>query len=168
MRALLSSFAVLIGCTGTPEVPPPTTVYLVRHAEAADDGSRDPALSARGHERARRLAMRIGRADAVYATPYRRTRQTAAPLAKASGVEVVVVPIGDGGVPGYVDDVVARVQVLPRGSVAVVVGHSNTTPQVAGAFSGEALAPLDHDQYDQLFVVSLDAADHAILVTTAY
>lgn len=112
--------------------------------------------------------MRIGRADAVYATPYRRTQQTAASLAKASGIEVVVVPIGEGGVPGYVDDVVARVQALPRGSVAVVVGHSNTTPQVAGAFSGEALAFLDHDLYDRLFVVSLDAADRASLVTTTY
>ncbi|MEL6617188.1 MAG: phosphoglycerate mutase family protein, partial [Bacteroidota bacterium] len=154
MRLLcLAVLLSLVGCTAAPEAAD-TVVYLVRHAEAEDDGTRDPALSARGQARAERLAGHLGAVDAVYATPYRRTQGTAVPVAQASGVETVVVPIGEAGVPGYVADVEARVRALPAGSVAVVVGHSNTTPQVAGALSGVEMENLNHDQYDRLFVVT--------------
>ena len=133
---------------------------MVRHAETEDDGTRDPALSARGRDRAERLGARLAPdcPDAVYATPYRRTQETARLVAEActgEAAEVVIVPIGASGVPGYVADAAARVRALPPGSRALVVGHSNTTPQVVNALAGTALGDIDHDAYGRLFTVTL-------------
>ena len=176
MRTLSSRADVLAsGCASAPRQRlPATVVYLVRHAEAQNDGTRDPTLSPDGQARAERLAERLAplSVDAVYATPYRRTQQTAAPLAEASGVDVIVVPIGDwnmdGNVERYIADVAARVRALPAGSVAVVVGHSNTTPHVAGALAGTDMEDLPSDMYDRLFVVTLDGAEPGALETTTY
>jgi 2,3-bisphosphoglycerate-dependent phosphoglycerate mutase len=56
------------------------------------DGPADPGLSERGHDQARRLATWLSHeaVDAVYTSPMRRARETAAPLAEVAGVEVVV------------------------------------------------------------------------------
>lgn len=77
--------------------PPPTLVLLVRHGQTATTGSVLPGraaglhLSEVGIEQANAAAERIARlapVDAVYASPLERTRQTAAPIAKAVGKRV--------------------------------------------------------------------------------
>lgn len=80
-------------------------LLLVRHAEpiriAAGEveGPADPGLTERGVEQARRLAdwLRAEPVDEIVASPLRRARETAAPLAEALGLEVVI----DGGVSEY-------------------------------------------------------------------
>ena len=77
-------------------------VIVVRHAERADDGaspgtsmaaSPDPELSEAGKARALKLAAMLGDAGivAIYTTEYRRTKNTAAPLAAKAGVPAEVV-----------------------------------------------------------------------------
>lgn len=167
MRLLLASMLlVAAGCAAVPE-PPSTTVTLVRHAETEDSGTRDPALSARGRARAARLGQRLAPhcPDAVLATPYRRTQETARLAAAACSdrpAEVTVVPIGEGGVAGYVADVAARVRALPVGSRVLVVGHSNTTPQAVNALAGTALADIDHGTYGRLFTVTVSEGNGAL------
>jgi len=58
------------------------------------DGQGDPALAPQGEEQARRVCDRLARegVDAVYVTSLRRTVQTAAPLVRTLGMEVVVEP----------------------------------------------------------------------------
>jgi probable phosphoglycerate mutase len=88
-------------------VPPPDAVevLLVRHgaSEAAVpgepfalalDGRGDPPLSAEGRRQAEAVARRLAAEplSALFVTPLRRTSETAAPLAAASGLEPVVVP----------------------------------------------------------------------------
>lgn len=82
-------------------VPPADAadVLLVRHGESAParpdqpfpllDGQGDPPLSPRGLVQARRVAERLAGAglDAVYVTTLRRTRETAAPLLDALGMQ---------------------------------------------------------------------------------
>src|SRR5688500_8983040 len=70
-----------------------TTVILVRHAEKAD-GPGDVALTEAGVARAMRLAdvLKGAGIHAVYSTPYKRTTDTATPVAKALGLEVVLTP----------------------------------------------------------------------------
>jgi 2,3-bisphosphoglycerate-dependent phosphoglycerate mutase len=85
----------------TPFAPPPGSLdlLLVRHGASAPwapgrdfplvDGHGDPELSPQGIEQAGKVAERLaGEAiDAIYVTTLRRTRETAAPLARRTGLQ---------------------------------------------------------------------------------
>lgn len=71
---------------------------MVRHGQTPTTGTTLPGrakglhLSDKGHEQAQRAADRIAalkKIAAVYASPLERTRETAAPIAKARGLKVV-------------------------------------------------------------------------------
>jgi probable phosphoglycerate mutase len=76
-----------------------TRLLLVRHAEPGEDdrarccGRTDVELCASGHTRARELAAALAHEPiaAIYTSPLRRARATAAPLAARLGLEPVVV-----------------------------------------------------------------------------
>jgi probable phosphoglycerate mutase len=78
--------------------PRPTLVTLVRHGETSANadgvwhGSTDTALTERGHAQAARVAERLARecsdVVAIYSSDLRRARDTAAPIARALGLEV--------------------------------------------------------------------------------
>src|ERR1700726_58877 len=72
------------------------TIFIVRHAEKAD-ATKDPDLSEAGRHRAEYLAKMLKDANisAIYATEFKRTQQTAAPLAKALSLSVMTLPPGD-------------------------------------------------------------------------
>src|SRR3954471_326808 len=86
--------------------PPPgsTELVLVRHGASAAavrgepfallDGHADPPLAPEGHEQARAVAERLSHEpiEKLFVTPLRRTAETAAPLAEATGLEPIVVP----------------------------------------------------------------------------
>lgn len=128
-----------------------TTVIVVRHAEKADDGTKDPALSEAGQARAQRYAARFGGAGlaAVYATPFRRTRDTAAPAAAAAGVAVTEVDAKDTA------GLAARIEDEHRGATVLVVGHSNTIGKVVQALGGEAPGEVAETEYDNVFIVTV-------------
>ncbi len=75
-----------------------TEIVLVRHGEPRwEPGGRavdEPELTPLGHEQARRVAktLEAERFDAVYVSPLRRARATAAPVLEALGHEPVVQP----------------------------------------------------------------------------
>ena len=78
--------------------PSATLVLLVRHGQTPTTGKLLPGRAAglhladAGHEQARRVAERVAelpRIDAVYASPLERTRETAAPIAKATGKRII-------------------------------------------------------------------------------
>ena len=84
-----------------PAPPPPTLVLFVRHGQTPTTGKVLPGrapglhLADRGHEQAGQVADRIAalqspkrKVAAVYASPLERTRETAAPIAKALGLRV--------------------------------------------------------------------------------
>lgn len=77
---------------------PHTRIFLVRHAEPdwTPDGRSvlDPGLTPFGLAQARTVAKRLAgeRLDALYASPYRRSQQTAAALAEATGLRIETVP----------------------------------------------------------------------------
>jgi probable phosphoglycerate mutase len=81
----------------TPKPPPATTVLLVRHGQTPTTGTTLPGRAAglhladKGVEQAEAVAARIAGLDkitAVYASPLERTRETAAPIARALGLRV--------------------------------------------------------------------------------
>jgi len=126
----------------------------MRHAEKdSADVSKDPPLSAAGIARAQELARVLADANvsAIYTTPYKRTETTVVPLAAALGIKPIVVP----SAKTYVADVVAAIRTKHVGNTVVVVGHSNTTPEVMRALGIADPPKIPDSQYDDLFVVTI-------------
>jgi broad specificity phosphatase PhoE len=138
----------------------PVTVILVRHAEKAARPADDPPLTGAGKARAKELArvLRDIRPAAVYVTQFRRTQDTARPLATAAGVTPAVVP--DAG------DLAARLS-KHAGKTAVVVGHSNTVPEVIRKLGGPAVT-IDEKEFDHLYVLTVHGPGRASLVPLRY
>jgi broad specificity phosphatase PhoE len=123
-------------------------VVLVRHAEKVDE-SDDPLLSAKGEARARALSRALAGAGvkAIYVTEYKRTGLTAAPLAAALGLEPVANPAD--ATPALV----ARLRKEHPADVVLVVGHSNTLPDILKELGHPDPVTIDSGDYGSLFVV---------------
>lgn len=133
---------------------PDTVVVLVRHAEKAADGSRDPLLTEVGRRRAQALVERLATRSiaAVYATPFRRTQLTAWPVAKARGLPITVRPAGE---PAASFAEVLRSR--HAGQQVLVVGHSNTLPGLARAMGAGEVADMDESEYDRAMILVIPA-----------
>jgi broad specificity phosphatase PhoE len=164
-RALLLPFLLLF-LTGGLGSPAPvqaqedvTVVFLVRHAEKVDD-SRDPELSDEGRLRAAALAevLEYSGIDRVLSTDYIRTRDTAAPVAKALGLTVELYDPRD--LSGAADGLLAQ------GGRVLVVGHSNTTPDLVQALGGDPGPTLEDSDYDRLYMVTIhpDGTSTTVLI----
>ncbi|MCI5047751.1 MAG: histidine phosphatase family protein [Aquisalinus sp.] len=136
------------GLSATPSVE--TTVYLVRHAEK--QAGANPSLTEAGETRADQLAERLADAELQYihSTNYKRTLETAAPVAQELGLEVQLYDPRD--LPAF-----AR-QLKEQGGRHLVVGHSNTTPALVSALGGDPGTPIDEkSEYDRLYIVTFYA-----------
>ena len=80
-----------------------TTVIFVRHAEKAASPAEDPGLNEAGQRRATELARQLVDADvvpgvgvdAVYSTSFRRTVETARPVAEALDLQIMTYDAAD-------------------------------------------------------------------------
>jgi len=133
-----------------------TAIFLVRHAEKATDANdAGIPLSAAGTARAEKLAelLRHAGIDAIYATDTVRARQTAEPLARARKLEIrTYAPRDAGGKPAPRLLVDRLKKDAPAGRV-LVVGHSNTVPEVLAAYGHPEKIEIPSTQFDDLFVV---------------
>src|SRR4051794_6586146 len=95
---LLVALVVVLaaGAAGSGPVPPPPPIFLVRHAERADP-SEDSLLSPTGEARADHLADVLGGLGVrtIYVTQYKRTQQTAQPLAQRLGLTPRIIAAKD-------------------------------------------------------------------------
>ncbi len=150
-------FALALTCLGCPSTPvkeqikvqKPLIVFLVRHAEKVDSSS-DPELSDEGKKRTEALAdvLRNANLEHVYSTDFIRTRDTAAPVAKANGVEVEKYNSKD--LEGFAK------KLKEAGGRHLVVGHSNTTPKLTKLLGGDAGAEIDEkSEFDRLYIVTI-------------
>ncbi len=119
------------------------TVYVVRHAEKALDQGEDPPLTPAGALRAQSLAqtLRSTPFEAIYSTRYLRNQATAAVIAEQQRCKPIIA---------------APEALLPllrqhRGNV-LVVGHSNTVPELVRAL-GDLTVTLSDSDYDDLFIL---------------
>lgn len=125
------------------------TIYLVRHAEKVIDKDNlvDPPLTECGTERAQSIKRFLTDIDIerVYSTDYIRTRETARPTATSKKLDIELYNTGD-------MKAIAEM-LMERGETALVVGHSNTTPILAGLLAGEQGFAIADNVYNQVFQV---------------
>src|SRR5690242_21443614 len=74
-------------------------VFIVRHAEKASTGGKDPDLSMEGQKRADALAhiLKDSEITSVFVTEFKRTQETAAPTARAARITPTIVSANDIG-----------------------------------------------------------------------
>ncbi|WP_051279843.1 SixA phosphatase family protein [Hellea balneolensis] len=147
-RTLLTGLAalLLLGC-GSQTKTVDATYYLVRHAEKTAE-KLDPGLTQAGQKRASDLADRLSKIPltAVYSSDYIRTRDTAAPIAILKNLEVILYDPRD-------LDSFAKGIVKQNGHI-LIVGHSNTTPQLSALLGGpEGTAIVEATEYDRLYIL---------------
>jgi phosphohistidine phosphatase SixA len=126
-----------------------SAVIVVRHAERAD-ASADSLLSAAGEARAARLAAMLEDAgiDAIYTTQRRRTMQTAQPLADRLHLTPIAVATED------IDGLITRVRAAGSLDRILIVGHSNTVPEILRRLGVQQTVAVDDDDFENLFVVT--------------
>lgn len=138
----------------------PSAIYLVRHGEKASEHG-DPDLTAQGRARAEHIGILLQRAGVqhIFSTPTQRTRQTAAPLAQRTGLEVQLYD------PRNPKALVEKVRTL-SGAV-LVVGHSNTLPELVRLFGGEQNLVIADDEFDRLYqLTGAPGAVRTVVLTT--
>lgn len=151
------AWVVLVAAMITPSVASAQMVIVVRHAERADAGAPagaamtaapDPELSAAGKARAQALAAMLKDAGvtAIYTTEFRRTKDTAAPLADALKITPEAVSSREQAA------MIAKIKAHKTGAV-LVVGHSNTVPEIVKALGGPDVT-VGGNEYDSLFFVA--------------
>ena len=152
-----------------------TTVFLVRHAERAQEPAQDPPLTEAGRARAEALARLLSGAGvkAVYTSQFARTKQTAEPLAKLLGVPVNAVALSvKTDKPREVSEQSIR-ELKGKveghaGEAVLVVGHTNSVPDLIRELGGDVVPKMDESKFDDLFVVTVYAAGRAKVVQLKY
>jgi broad specificity phosphatase PhoE len=127
-----------------------TTVYIVRHAEKVNETD-TTNLTPAGYARAEALAdtLTTKGIDSIFTTPYRRTRQTAQPLATRRGIPLMDYPAKPTGA------IVKRVSQI-RSKTVLVVGHSNTILEIArGLGAKPAMTKIESGDFDNLLRVNI-------------
>jgi broad specificity phosphatase PhoE len=143
-------------------IPGVKTIIVVRHAEAEHQPGGDPSLTPDGRSRALELARVLGDTPltSVYATHYQRGRQTAAALPRHAGDKPTVID----DVPGTL----AALRAEPWGATALVIGHSNTVPDLVRGLTGSALPEAEPIVFDRMWIVTLARDGTASLLRLHY
>ena len=131
-------------------------VFIVRHAEKASTGGKDPDLSAEGQKRADALAhiLKDSQITSVFVTEFKRTQETAAPTASAAHVRPTVIPTNEIGV------LVEKLR-ASNGN-ALVVGHGNTIPDLLRALGIATPVSIPEDDYTEIFAVLVGDAPQLV------
>lgn len=128
-------------------------IFVLRHAEKqSPSDDRSVLLSEAGRARARRLAdlLRDTGVTAIFSTDTERTRATVEPLARALKLEVQLYTPRDEHGQLSPQLLIKR---LPADGVVLVVGHSNTVPDLLRALGVTEEIRIGPDEYDNLFLV---------------
>lgn len=146
VRAMALCLAVLVfSLAASAQEDSGNVIFLVRHAEK-ESQEHDAALSVQGKKRAECLARVLHDANiqTIYVSEFTRTQQTAAPLAQALGIRPRIVPASD------IETVVS--ESLKQPSSVLIVGHSDTIPEIVNKLTGRTVK-VDDTEYDKLILV---------------
>jgi broad specificity phosphatase PhoE len=153
----------------------PKTVFLIRHAEREEEPRQDPPLKKEGVARSHELARLLGNAGikAIFTSQFARTKQTAEPLANKLGLTVASISlksnptnprqIAEESTTEVVNKILER-----SGENVLVVGHSNSIPDVIKMLGGDVVPTIDERKFDDLFIVTIYAKGKAKVTQMKY
>lgn len=144
------AFSLFTACASKKETT--TTYYFIRHAEKdrTVDSNRNPDLNEKGLARSKKWEKYFQEIhlDAVYATNYNRTMQTAQPTANSKNLEILNYD------PRKMYDSVF--QKNTKGKTVLIVGHSNTTPAFVNKIMGDKIYKnMDDNENSSLYIVTI-------------
>lgn len=120
--------------------------FCRRHSKGCD-----PDLSTEGRERAERLtkAVKKYKPHEIFVTDYKRTRQTAEPIAKLRGKEIQTYD------PAKQAELVEKI-LASKTDHYLIIGHSNTTPALANLLmKKEVFKQLPDTEYGVFWVIRM-------------
>jgi len=148
--------AIAVGLAWFFESQATTTIIFVRHAEKAVVPAGDPSLSQAGRRRVAELTRQLVDADvvagvdAIYSTPFNRTRETVQPLADALNLPINAYDAAD------TEEILETILKLHKGKIILVVGHGNTVPVlIANLGASKKVPPIEQNEYDNIYVISI-------------
>ena len=128
-----------------------TTFYFIRHAEKAADQGSDPELTEAGKNRASQWVnyFFLKDVDHVISSDFKRTRETAGPLAKSKKLKVELYDVRK-------EDGTSLLETY-RGKTVALYGHSNTINAYANALQTDSIYnELQETDYNHFFIVRVD------------
>ncbi len=139
-----------------------TTVLLVRHAEKDSIPTGNPSLTTQGRERAEALSHLLGNAGitSIVTTEVRRTRETATPLAQLLNITPAVIPViwtrstPRKVSPEYYTSLAKYIHANEGGTI-LVVGHSNTIPELIRVLGGPSDIIINESEFDHVYTLVL-------------
>ncbi len=158
LQVIVIYVAIAVGLAWFFESQATTTVIFVRHAEKEVQPEDDPSLSEAGRSRAAELARQLVDADvvkgkgvdAIYSTSYRRTEETAQPIAAL--LDLPIMSYDASNTETVMDEIVRK----HKGQIILVVGHSNTVPALIGNMGASKKVPeIQDDEYDNIYIVTI-------------
>ena len=141
-----SAWVALLLLACHPAFSAPEQLYLFRHSEKQIGSNQ--YLTEQGQARAEYLVslVNIYQHITLYSSNYNRTLSTAAPLAAYFNIKTITY--------NAADLTALKNQLLAQDGVVVVIGHSNTTPQLASLLSNQTIENMDEGQYGHYYSLS--------------
>ena len=156
LQVIVIYTAIAIGLAWFFESQATTTIIFVRHAEQFDAPDSDPGLNEAGQRRVAELMRQlvdvdvIAGIDAVYATAYKRSQETAEPIANALNLPIHTYDATD------TETVLRTILKNHKGKIILVVGHSNTVPElIANSGASKNVPAIHHDEFDNIYIISI-------------
>jgi broad specificity phosphatase PhoE len=126
-----------------------STIILVRHAEKALDGSKNPPLTNVGRMRANRLKDILVDAEltTIFSTNYSRTINTVKPLADTLGIEILNYN------PRTANEIISYLE-KNKNQKVLISGHSNTLKTTIEQLGGPSIGDILDNEYNNLFILT--------------
>ena len=151
---LFTGFAVLLSWFFESQVT--TTVIITTHAELETDLNSNSGLSSQGMERANSLASALSSVDvvsgvdAIYATSYRATQETAEPISRLLDLPINIVD------QNIVENFIESIKDDHSGQIVLIISHPENLSKLVVELQGSKNINLDSlNGNDQIFIVTV-------------
>ena len=151
---LFTGFAVLLSWFFESQVT--TTIIITTHAELETELNANSGLSDQGIERANSLASTlssvdvVSSVDAIYATTYRATQETAEPISRLLDLPINIVD------QDTVEDFIESIKDDHSGQIILIVSHPENLSRLVVELQGSKnINTQSLNKNDQLFIVTV-------------